>query len=331
MTEQQTQANSNVSLAEFPAFTERLTEDVRFTHDSLKTMQVNVGFKCNLACKHCHVQAGPNRTEEMSRTTMEQILEVATTRGFKTLDITGGAPEMNPNFEWFIETATEAGLNVIVRSNLVILHEDDYQHLPQKYAELGLTLFASLPHYIAKQTDRQRGDGSFDKIISMMQKLNELGYGRDARLQLNLVFNPSGAVLPPDQSALEAEYKQKLAADFGIVFNNLFAITNNPCGRYGKRLKETGNLEGYMNRLIGAFNPAATENMMCRDQMSIGFDGRIYDCDFNQATDMPVLDGTTIADFAADPTLSLKREIRFGNHCYACTAGAGSSCGGETA
>lgn len=325
------------ALAAYPSFADHLDDEMSHTLDRLGVMQVNVGRRCNLACRHCHVEAGPDRTEAMSRTTMEQVLKVVSDRGFATLDITGGAPEMNPSFEWLIRQAAALDVEVIVRSNLVILHEPQYAHLPELYAQLGITLFASLPHYTAKPVDKQRGAESFGKIISMLQRLNELGYGKgcsqggDKKLTLNLVFNPSGAFLPPDQSALEKEYKQKLRADFGIEFDNLFAITNNPNGRFGELLFKSGNLEGYMGRLMGAFNPAAVPGMMCRNQLSVGWDGRVFDCDFNQAANMPCLDGRTIADYAANPDLPLRRAIAFGNHCYACTAGAGSSCGGATA
>lgn len=336
------QSDFGRAMAAFEPFEARVEPEFKRTRAQLDVMQVNVGFKCNLACKHCHVEAGPARTEVMSREVMQACLDVARERGFKTLDVTGGAPEMNPNFEWFIGEARAAGLEVIVRSNLVILHEAPYAHLPEVYAKLGVVLFASLPHYVARQAEKQRGEGTFDAIVSMLQKLNELGYGAaeggedvtgdgQQNLQLNLVFNPSGAVMPPDQSALEAEYRARLKADFGVKFDRLFAIANNPNGRFGERLLKTGNLEGYMGRLIGAFNPAAVPAMMCRNQISVGWDGRVYDCDFNQAAQMPCLDGRSIFDYAEHPEVPLEREIAFGNHCYGCTAGAGSSCGGATA
>lgn len=309
----------------FLPFFGRTDEVTRRTFEQLDVMQVNVGRLCNLACKHCHMEAGPQRTEIMSRETLTQCLEVCATRGFKTPDITGGAPEMNPDFEWFIREATARGIEIIVRSNLVVLHDEPYAHLPQVFADLGVTLFASLPHYTKKAAEKQRGANTFDPVISMMQKLNELGYGKGAGLVLNLVFNPGGAFLPPSQEALEREYRQKLADDFGIVFDNLFAITNNPLGRFGNRLYETGNLERYMGKLVGAFNPDTVPSMMCRSQISVGWDGALYDCDFNQAADMPCKNGFTIADYAADATLSLQRDIAFGNHCYACCAGSGSS------
>lgn len=314
----------------FPPFYERTDEVTRCTLEQLEVLQVNVGRLCNLACRHCHMDAGPNRTEIMARETLQQCLDVAASRGFKTLDITGGAPEMNPDFEWFIREAAARSLDIIVRSNLVVLLDEPYCHLPEVFAELGVTLFASLPHYTAKPVEKQRGANTFDGVITMLQKLNTLEYGRaegtnEEGLVLNLVFNPSGAFLPPDQEALEREYRAKLAEDYGIVFDHVFAIANNPLGRFGNLLHKTGNLKRYMGKLVDAFNPDTVSSMMCRSQLSVGWDGTLYDCDFNQAADLPCRNGLTIAEMAADPALPLQRAIAFGNHCYACCAGAGSS------
>lgn len=315
----------------FPEFLSRTDEATKQTHSQLEIMQVNVGRLCNLACRHCHVEAGPARTEIMARETLEQCLEVCVSRGFTTLDVTGGAPEMNPHFEWFIREAVMRNINIIVRSNLVIMLKEPYAHLPEVLAELGIVVFASLPHYTAKPVEKQRGAEVFEGSIAMLQKLNALGYGKGEGLELNLVFNPGGAFLPPSQEALGKEYHQKLVEDYGIVFNNLFAIANNPVGRFGNLLYKTDNLERYMGKLVGAFNPATVPNMMCRNQISVGWDGALYDCDFNQAAELPCESALTIADYASDITLPLQRDIRFGNHCYACCAGAGSSCGGSTA
>ena len=314
----------------FPPFYERTDEVTRCTLEQLEVLQVNVGRLCNLACRHCHMDAGPNRTEIMARETLQQCLDVAVSRGFKTLDITGGAPEMNPDFEWFIREAAARSLDVIVRSNLVVLRDESYRHLPEVFADLGVTLFASLPHYTAKPVEKQRGANTFDGVITMLQKLNTLGYGRaeganEEGLVLNLVFNPSGAFLPPDQEALEREYRAKLAEDYGIVFDHVFAIANNPLGRFGNLLHKTGNLKRYMGKLVDAFNLDTVPSMMCSSQLSVGWDGTLYDCDFNQAADLPCRNGLTIAEIAADPELPLQRAIAFGNHCYACCAGAGSS------
>lgn len=321
----------NAALAQFPPFWERVGECGR-TEERLSTLQINIGLKCNFACKHCHVQSSPARTEEMSRETLEQCLEVYRTRGFSVIDVTGGAPEMNPHYEWFLREAVAAGARVMTRSNLAICEEPGYEHLPDLWAELGVVVVASLPHYVKKTSEKQRGAGTFDPTIRVLQRLCALGYGAgegagpDGKtLELDLVFNPNGAVLPPDQCALEREYKQKLADDFNIGFDNLFVIANAPGGRFGERLLATGNMDRYMNRLIGAFNPATVPAMMCRTQLSVRWDGALYDCDFNQAVGLPCKNGLTIADLAADPSLPLQRDIAFANHCYACCAGAGSS------
>jgi len=311
-------------------FAERVDEANASTEERLGVLQVNVGRRCNLACRHCHVEAGPDRTELMARETMEACLKVFSERGFDSLDITGGAPEMNPDFEWFIMAASATGKTVMVRSNLVILHEPEYAHLPERYRELGITVVASLPHYTKKSVEKMRGDDTFDKIIAMLQRLNELGYGKEDGPELDLVFNPAGAIMPPAQASLEAEYRRRLGSQYGIVFNNLFAITNNPLGRFGEFLKGRGIYDDYLRKLEGAFNSATLPGMMCRNQISVGWDGRAYDCDFNQAADIPCLDGRTIFDYL-DPAVPLKRAIAFGDHCYACCAGSGSSCGGTTA
>ena len=331
MTSLQPQASAQQVIDSFPLFKDCVDDVNRYTHETLEFLQVNVGRRCNLSCKHCHVNAGPHRNELMTRETMQQCLDVFVARGFKTIDITGGAPEMNPDFEWFISEASERKIPLMIRSNLVILDEQGYTHLPQRYAEIGATVVASLPHYTRSAMEKQRGETSFDRAIAMLLRLNRLGYGQGGDLELDLVFNPGGAFLPPDQAALEKEYKQRLARDYGIVFDNLFAVTNNPLGRFGEFLQRSDNLEGYMNRLVGAFNEGTLSTMMCRNQLSVGWDGVLYDCDFNQAAEISCIDGLTIADLAADESISLKREIRFGNHCFACCAGSGSSCGGTTA
>ena len=259
---------------------------------------------------------------------MEACLKVYSAWGFETIDITGGAPEMNPDFRWFVEECCRICNHVIVRSNMVILLEEGYTDLPEFYAGNKVELFVSLPHYKAKKTDRQRGDKVFERSIEVLQKLNSLGYGKDPELVLNMVYNPGGAFFPPDQTTMENEYKERLGKDYGIVFNNLFCITNNPMGRFGAFLVSSGNFETYMKKLHDAFNPATLENMMCRFQLSVGWDGSLYDCDFNQAADMKISTGETIFDLAGKPYES--RAICFDKHCYACTAGAGSSCGGTT-
>lgn len=322
---------------EFPAFTEKVGENA-FTEDSISTLQMNVGLKCNLACKHCHVESSPNRTEEMSKETMEECLKVVRDQNIAVIDITGGAPEMNPNYEWLIKEAAKTGARVMTRTNLVILQDPKYAHLPELWADLGIVVIASLPHYVKKNAEKQRGEGTFDPVIEGIKKLNALGYGmgegagpNGKTLELDLVYNPGGMFLPGDQAGLERDYKQQLGEEFGITFDNLFAIANNPNGRFGNALHKKGNLKKYMNKLVEAFNPSAVPTMMCRSQISVGWNGDLYDCDFNQAAELPCKNGKTISDVANNPSESLKREISFGNHCYGCTAGAGSSCGGATA
>ncbi|MDR0355856.1 MAG: arsenosugar biosynthesis radical SAM protein ArsS [Deltaproteobacteria bacterium] len=316
-------------LKDVPAFGQR-DECRRFsmTRPSLEIMQINIGKRCNLTCKHCHVKAGPNRAELMSRDVMESCLQAFESNGFQTLDITGGAPEMNPDLPQLVKTAAARGLHTIVRTNLAILIEDGFLDFPDFYAQNKVELAASLPYYSERDVDRQRGQGVFSASITALRRLNALGYGRASDLRLNLVYNPGGAFLPPDQKALAQDYRKKLLDQFGVSFNELYAITNNPIGRFGDFLDRSDNLIGYMKRLAAAFNPAAVENMMCRNQLCVDWDGRLYDCDFNLALGLTAKMPGRIQDFGG---ASLLREIAFGNHCYACTAGAGSSCGGATA
>lgn len=313
-----------------PKFVTRI-ENKEFckTNESLTTMQINVGKVCNLVCKHCHVDAGPNRTESMTLKTMKACLQVFKEGNFSVLDITGGAPEMNPHFEWLIKEVSSIGCKVIVRSNLVVLREKEYNHLPEFYAKHKVEVVCSLPYYSVKDTNRQRGEGVFEESISMLQELNRLGYGKEQDLVLNLVYNPGGAFLPPSQEAIEAEYKSKLQKQHGIVFNHLFTITNSPVGRFGLFLKRSNNLEGYMQRLSNSFNASTVENMMCRNQLSVAWDGKLYDCDFNQTLGWTTNEPNHISMLKGNPIE--KRTICLGNHCYACTAGGGSSCGGATA
>ncbi|MBU5300560.1 arsenosugar biosynthesis radical SAM protein ArsS [Clostridium sporogenes] len=312
-----------------PSFESKvINKDFCKTNKSLTTMQINIGKLCNLTCRHCHVEAGPSRTEIMNLETMKDCLQVFKENNFSILDITGGAPEMNPNFEWLVKEAIEIGAKVIVRSNLVILREEKYKHLLEFYAENKVEVVCSLPYYSAKDTDRQRGEGVFNESIDILKKLNKLGYGKDESLVLNLVYNPGGAFLPPPQESLELEYKQKLKKEYEITFNNLFTITNNPVGRFEAFLKRSNNLEGYMERLSNNFNSSTVENMMCRNQLSIAWDGKLYDCDFNQTLGWTVNGKNHISMLKGNPIE--KRQISLGNHCYACTAGSGSSCGGST-
>jgi len=299
------------------------------TDASLDTMQVNVGRLCNLSCKHCHVEAGPGRREIMSSSVMEDILTVCREQQVGTIDITGGAPEMNPHFRWFVQACREICDHVIVRTNMVILTKLGYEDLPEFYADHKVNLVCSLPYYRPAETDRVRGSGTFQTSIQVLRRLNGVGYGSNPELVLDLVYNPAGAFFPPAQAGMEQEYKTKLQADFDIVFNRLFTITNNPVGRFGAFLERSGNLRGYMEKLCRYFNPATLPSMMCRFQLSVGYDGSVYDCDFNQAAGLPAAGGARISDWVGKPYRP--RKICFGQHCYACTAGAGSSCGGATA
>ena len=296
-----------------PNFEDRVArEEYKYTTDRLEVVQINVGRVCNLACKHCHVEAGPARTEVMDRKVMEACLAVCREQKVATIDITGGAPEMNPDFEWLVEEACKICGHVIVRTNLVILKEEKYRHLPGFYADHKVEVVCSLPYYRAKEMNRVRGDGTFETAIEVIRELNELGYGKEEDLVLNMVYNPAGAFFPPVQDAMEKEYKTKLWEDYGIVFNSLFTITNNPMGRFEAFLKRSGNLESYMKKLSDAFNTATLPGLMCRFQISVGYDGKVYDCDFNQAADLPVLTGETIFNMVGKPYK--KRKICFADH-----------------
>lgn len=310
-------------LDEVPPFQEAI--DARFmeTADRCDVLQMNITRKCNLACKHCHVGCGPSRTEEMPRDVIDACLAFAREQKVHTIDITGGAPELNSSFEYLVSEAVKICSHVIVRTNLTVLLEERFRHLPEFYAEQGVEIVCSLPHYRAKDMDKVRGAGTFSQAIEVLHELNELGYGRDERLVLNMVYNPAGAFFPPDQVAMEAEYKVRLKEDFDIDFNSLYTLYNNPLGRFGEFLVRSRNLSKYMKKLYNAFNEDTVEAMMCRFQISVDHDGRVYDCDFNLAADLPVLSKETIFDLLGKPYSA--RIIRMDKHCYACTAGAGSS------
>ncbi len=292
--------------------------------------QVNVGKMCNQVCKHCHVDAGPDRKEIMTPETMEQCL--AALRRYpslKTVDLTGGAPEMNPRFRWFVEEIRKLDRHVIVRCNLtIILANRKYHYLPEFYKQHRIEVVSSLPFYTADRTDRQRGNGVFEDSIKALHMLNEVGYGKEGLgLILNLVYNPAGAFMPPPQEVLEREYKQALKEHYEIEFNHLFAITNLPISRYLDYLLQSGNYENYMEKLVNAYNPVAAANVMCRNTISIGWDGYLYDCDFNQMLNLKV-DCTSNHISSFNATELNNREIVVNQHCYGCTAGSGSSCGG---
>jgi radical SAM/Cys-rich protein len=291
------------------------------------TIQVNVGKLCNQACHHCHVDAGPRRTERMTRETAERVLELlAASPQVQTIDITGGAPELNPNFAMIVERARALGRRVIVRCNLTVTMEPGMEWLVDFYRRAGVELVCSLPCYTAENTDRQRGAGVFDKSIAVLQQLNAAGFGR-GELRLDLVYNPIGATLPPAQAELEAQYRDELARNFGIVFDRLLTITNMPIARFANQLNATGSHSAYMSLLVNHFNPATVDALMCRDLVSVGWNGRLYDCDFNQMLEIPLGAASTVWDIDDVSELAGAR-IATGSHCFGCTAGAGSSCGG---
>lgn len=295
----------------------------------IEIFQINVGYMCNMTCKHCHVDAGPDRKEIMTRETLEHCLEAIAESGIETVDLTGGAPEMNPHFRWFVDEVSKLNRHIIVRSNLTILDTRKFEDLPLFMAKHGVEITCSLPFYNKRRTDAQRGEGTYDKSVKVLRLLNDVGYGQDGTgLLLNLVYNPVGAFLPPDQNSLKLDYKAQLWKDYGIVFNELYTITNLPISRYLNFLVMSGNLEEYMEKLITSFNPSAAMGVMCRNTISIGWDGTLYDCDFNQMLKLRTNHGAP--DHIKDWNLNKlnSREIVVNQHCYGCTAGAGSSCGG---
>ncbi len=296
----------------------------------VQIFQINVGKMCNQVCKHCHVDAGPDRKEIMTRETMKQcLLALFQNPQLKTVDLTGGAPEMNPDFRWFVEEIKKLDKHIIVRCNLtIILANKKYHDLPEFYKKHNIEVVSSLPFYTQDRTDRQRGDGVFEDSIKALQMLNEVGYGKEGSgLILNLVYNPAGAFLPPSQESLEKEYKKELKERYNIEFNNLFAITNLPISRYLDYLLQSGIYEKYMEKLLAAYNPDAAANVMCRSTISIGWDGYLYDCDFNQMLDLKV-EGSSkhLSQFNIEALNA--RNIIVNQHCFGCTAGSGSSCGG---
>ncbi|MDB4066934.1 arsenosugar biosynthesis radical SAM protein ArsS [Flavobacteriaceae bacterium] len=300
---------------------------------ALEILQINVGYMCNQVCAHCHVDAGPDRKEIMTHETMEQILAVLQVNKIKTVDLTGGAPEMHPEFRWFVEEIRKTSVEeIIVRSNLtIILANKKYHDLPEFFAKHKVHVISSLPFYKRGKTDKQRGDGVFDASIKALQMLNKAGFGiPNGSLELDLVYNPSGAFLPGDQKALELDFKKALKEDFDIEFNQLFSITNLPISRFLDYLLASENYEEYMYSLVEAFNPMAVENVMCTNTISVSWEGFLFDCDFNQMLGLKVdASATHISEFNTD--ILSDRNIRLSQHCYGCTAGAGSSCQGSIA
>lgn len=309
----------------------KTTDFPQIRRDRVQILQLNLGYLCNLACLHCHVAAGPNRTELMSRATMEDALAAAAHLGVSTLDLTGGSPEMNPEFRWLVEQARARGLHIMDRLNPTIMEEPGYDWVGEFLARHRLEVIASLPCYSRDNVDAQRGSGVFEASIKALQTLNRLGYGAEqSDLKLNLVYNPLGPTLPPSQARLESDYKQLLKQEFGIVFNQLFTITNMPIKRFGAILLSKGQFDDYMNLLKNAYQPANLKAVMCRNLISVDYQGYLYDCDFNQMLGLPLGDSEDRRPHLTDLLSQQEppRRIRVADHCYGCTAGQGSSCGG---
>ncbi|NQW30842.1 MAG: arsenosugar biosynthesis radical SAM protein ArsS [Ignavibacteria bacterium] len=325
---------ATLSMVEFPKFSELIERHGKppIKPKSLEILQLNIGKMCNQACKHCHVDAGPDRKEMMDRETMMHCLNVIEKTQVQVVDITGGAPEMHPDFRWFANEIHARNTKMLVRCNLtIIVANKKYNDLPQFYADRGIHVVSSLPFYDSKNVDRQRGDGVFEESIAALKMLNAVGYGMSGTgLILDLVYNPVGALLPGPQAALEAEFKRALSKKFEIEFNALHCITNMPISRFLDFLIESGNYERYMQKLIDAFNPAAVSGVMCTNTLSVSYDGKLYDCDFNQMLELPVASKLKhISEF--DESVLHNRTVVVNQHCYGCTAGAGSSCGGQIA
>src|SRR5687767_2099759 len=325
-------ATQRATLAALPlARTFEDSLDTPLHADGISVLQINVGKRCNQACRHCHVDAGPDRTEVMPPDVVDACLRFLDSTDIPTLDITGGAPELHPQFREIVRRARAAGRHVIDRCNLTITRLPNYADLPEFLAERQVEVIASLPSFASRQTDAQRGEGVFEDSIAALRRFNELGYGVEGSgLVLNLVTNPVGAFLPASQPALEADWKRELQRRHGISFNRLYTITNMPISRFLQFLADSGNLQAYMEELVAAFNPASVDGLMCRYTLRVGWDGRLYDCDFNQMIDLGTAAGLPATIFEAQAAALAHRRIVIGQHCFGCTAGAGSSCGGVT-
>ena len=328
--------NGIFSNGKLPLFKEKLKEvnipDIK--KGQLKILQLNIGYMCNQTCSHCHVDAGPNRKEMMSMKVLKRCLSLMSENKIETVDITGGAPEMHPNFRWFVKSIREKTKvdEIIVRSNLtIILANKKFFDLPNFFADNRIHIISSLPFYNKEKTDNQRGKGVFDKSVLALKELNKVGYGKtNSNLKLDLVYNPSGAFLPPDQELLEKKFKEKLYNNFKIEFNNLFTITNLPISRFLDYLIASENYEEYMETLVSRFNPNATKELMCKNTISVSWEGYIYDCDFNQMLDLKINSKNNTV-FKCKIQGLVDKKIQVSQHCYGCTAGAGSSCQGTIA
>ena len=328
-------SNGQFADGELPTFAKKIKETNQFPlrPKKLEILQINVGYMCNQVCAHCHVDAGPDRKEIMTKETMQYCLDVIKKTEARTLDLTGGAPEMNPNFRWFVEEAAKVGIkDFIVRSNLTIIRANKkFYDLPKFFKKHKIHIVSSMPHWTRGKTDKQRGNGVFDKSIKALQELNSVGYGiPGSNLKLDLVYNPSGAFLPGNQKALENDFKKVLKEEFNIDFNSLFAITNLPISRFLDYLIASENYEDYMYALVEAYNPEAVKNVMCTNTLSVSWDGWLFDCDFNQMLNLKVASKVNHIS-AYNEKLLQNRNIIVNQHCYGCTAGAGSSCQGVVA
>ena len=306
-----------------PRFDERVGYKLK-TKEKIDTLQLNITRTCNLACKHCHLSCHPNRIEDMSKEVADECIKLLKAYDFSTVDITGGAPEMSGVFKYLVEEASKLGKKVMIRSNLTIYNNQGYEDIPEFLSKNKVDIIASLPFYEKDKTDKMRGMGVFHDSIKILKRLNELGYGKNPDLQLNLVYNPSGAMIPQSEEELEAVYRTKLLDEYSIVFNDLFAITNSPIGNFGKWLDKSRNLDRYMKRLYSSFNDSVVEDLMCRSTLSVDYDGTIHDCDFNLSLGMGIKTANKTI-FGIDHKDLENRQIVTANHCYSCTAGAGSS------
>ncbi len=296
--------------------------------ERINILQVNLGWRCNQACKHCHLLAGPQRPEQMTKDTIDEIIGVVRRWSIPTVDLTGGAPELNPHYEELVERLDEAGTQILTRCNLTILLEPGKEHLPEFFRDHRVELVCSLPYYQEDPVDRLRGAGVFQKSLDALRRLNRAGYGESPDLRLNLMYNPAGAYLPPAEGVLEEVYRRELAERYQIHFHRLLTLLNMPIGRFKEFLERSKNYERYMGKLVSGFNPDTVAGLMCRSLLNVAWDGRLFDCDFNQALDLPLAAGLpqTISEFDLDALAT--RPLRLGDHCYGCTAGLGSSCGG---
>lgn len=331
--QQDTKPSAPISMPDCgPHFHEVLnSHKLNLHHEHPNELQINLGKLCNLACHHCHVDAGPKRTEIMTWETMQKILSWAKKANIERADLTGGAPELNPHFREFCDELIKLGIQITSRCNITVLYESGQEDLAEWYAERKIRLVCSLPCYTEDNVDAQRGKGVFDKSIAGLQKLNALGYGKNSELSLDLVYNPGGAFLPPPQMSLEEDYRKMLGDNFGITFSSLLAITNIPINRFAHALKRDGELEDYQHLLVSNFNAGTVEQLMCRFLINLDWEGRVYDCDFNQMLEIPMSGGAQTYLWDLEINGVAGQSIATNRHCFGCTAGAGSSCGGVLA